>query len=65
MPLARSGWGLPIRLPSLSHDGFGNDFLGPLVGRQVEALIMAFHQPLEAAGGTHTARLALKAKGDA
>ena len=28
-------------------DGFGNDFLGPLLGRQVEALIMAFHQPLE------------------
>ncbi len=43
-------------------DGFGNDFLGPDPGRQVEALIMAFHQPLEAAWGTNTARLALKAK---
>ena len=33
-----------------------NDFLGPLFGRQVEALIMAFHQHGEAAGGTTTVR---------
>ena len=38
-----------------------NDALGPDFERQVEALIMAFHQHGEPAGGTSTARLALKA----
>ena len=46
-------------------DGFGNDFLGPDLGRQVEAFIMTLYKLLEAAGGTNAACLAIKAKGDA
>ena len=36
-------------------DGFGNDFLGPDLGRQVEALIVALYQHPESAWGTNTA----------
>ena len=32
-------------------DGFGNDFLGPGLGRQVEALIVTLYQLLEAPWG--------------
>ena len=62
--LARSGWGLSVSCGSRTLDGVGDHFLGPDLGSQVEALIMAFHQHREAAGGTNSARLALKAKAD-
>ncbi len=43
-------------------EGFGNDFLGPLLGRQVEALIMALRHPLKAFRGIDTTSQACQAK---
>ncbi len=42
----RSGWGLSISCGSRTLGGVGNDFLGPLLGRQVQALIVTLNELL-------------------
>ncbi len=44
--LARSGWGLSISCGSRTLGGVGNDFLGPLLGKQVQAFIVTLDELL-------------------